>query len=163
MELEFGERVKLDSKDRAILEELQKNARLSIAEIAKKTRLPRDVVAYRLQKLEELKVIRGHHTLLNPHKLGYPLYVYVLFSCYNLKPEEETQFVHYLKNHPQIVYVAKNSGKYDFTIGVCAKDYKEFDEIIRTIRQKFTDVIKDIESLPTIQEYKFDWMVDLIK
>lgn len=162
MELEHGEKVKLDEKDKKILEQLQKNARQTIAEIAKNTKLPRDVVVYRIKKLEQLKVIRAHHTLLNPNKLGYPLYVYVLFSCYNIKPEEENKFINYLKSHKQIIYVAKNSGKFDFTIGVCARNYKEFDEIIREIRQKFTDVIKDIETLPTIQEYKYDWMVDLI-
>lgn len=156
------ERIKLDAKDKKILSELQKNARQSIAEIAKKTRLPRDVVVYRIKKLEQTGVIKSHHTMLNHQKLGYPLYVYVLFSCYNTKPEEEIKFINYLKNHKKIIYVAKNSGKYDFSIGVCAYDYKEFDDIIREIRQKFTDVIKDIESLPTIQEYKYDWMADLI-
>ena len=48
------------------------------------------------------------------------------------------------------------------TIGICAKEYMDFDEILRDIRQKFTDVIKDIESLPTVKEYKYDYMVDLI-
>lgn len=162
MELTKGEKAKLDSKDKKIIERLQKNCRQTIAEIAKATKLPRDVVVYRIKKLEQNKVIRAHHTLLNPQKLGYPLYVYVLFSCYNIKPEEETKFINYLKSHKQIIYVAKNSGKYDFTIGVCAKDYMDFDEIIREIRQKFSDVIKDIQSLPTVQEYKYDWMVDLI-
>ena len=71
--------VKLDSKDKKIIEQLQKNARQSIAEIAKKTRLPRDVVVYRIKKLEKTKVIRSHHTFLDHQKLGYPLYVYVLF------------------------------------------------------------------------------------
>ena len=162
MKLEYGKKVKLDSKDKKILEQLQKNCRQTIAQIAKKTKLPRDVIVYRIKKLENSKVIREHHTLLNPQKLGYPLYVYVLFFCYNLKPEKETKFINYLKKHKQIIYVAKNSGKYDFTIGVCAHDYMQFDEIIRNIRQKFTDIIKDIESLPTVQEYKHDWMVDLI-
>lgn len=154
--------IKLDSKDKKIIKELQENCRQSIAEISKKTQLPRDVVIYRIKKLEENKVIRQHHTSLNHDKLGYPLYVYVLFSLYNIKPEEENKFINYLKNHKQIIYVAKNSGKYDFTIGVCAKDYKEYDNILREIRHKFTDAIKDIESLPTIEEYKYDWMVDLI-
>jgi Lrp/AsnC family leucine-responsive transcriptional regulator len=162
MELVTGEKVKLDSKDKKIIEQLQKNCRQTIAEIAKVTKLPRDVVVYRIKKLEQSKVIRAHHTFLNPQKLGYPLYVYVMFSCYNLKPEEETKFIAYLKSHKQIIYVAKNSGKYDFTIGVCAKDYINFDDIIRSIRQKFINVIKEIESLPTIQEYKYDYMADLI-
>jgi Lrp/AsnC family leucine-responsive transcriptional regulator len=162
MELAKGEKVKLDSKDKKIIEQLQKNSRQTIKEIAEATKLPRDVVVYRIKKLEQNKVIRSHHTMLNPKKLGYSLYVYAMFSCYNIKPEEETKFVDYLKSHKQIIYVAKNSGKYDFTIGVCAKDYMDFDEIIRGIRQKFSEFIRDIESLPTVQEYKFDWMVDLI-
>ena len=96
MELSYGKQEKLDAKDKKILEQLQKNARQSIAQIAKKTLLPRDVVVYRIKKLEQSKVIRAHHTLLNPQKLGYPLYVYVLFSCYNIKPDEETKFINYL-------------------------------------------------------------------
>jgi len=154
--------VHLDSKDKKILYELQENCRQTIAEIAKKTRLPRDVVVYRIKKLEETGVIERHHTMLNHSKLGYPLYVYVCFSCYNIKTEEETKFINYLKGHKQIIYVAKNSGKYDFTIGVCAKDYKQFDDIIREVRQKFANAIKDIEALPTVEEFKYDWMVDLI-
>ncbi len=158
----MAEEIKLDSKDKKILRELQENCRQSIVEIAKKTKLPRDVVVYRIKKLEQGKVIRQHHSFLDHSKLGYPLYVYVLFSLYNIKPSEEERFVNYFKSHKQIIYVAKNSGKYDFTIGVCAKDYKQFDDIIRDIRQKFANAIKDIESLPTVEEYKFDWMVDLI-
>jgi len=154
--------VSLDSKDKKILRELQENCRQTIAEIAKKTKLPRDVVVYRIKKLEETGVIRQHHSFLNHSLLGYPLYVYVCFSLYNIKPEEENRLVNYLKSHKQIIYVAKNSGKYDFTIGVCAKDYKQFDDIIREIRQKFANSIKDIEALPTVEEYKYDWMVDLI-
>ena len=67
MELEHGEKVKLDAKDKKILEQLQKNSRQTIAEIAKNTKLPRDVVVYRIKKLEQNKVIRAHHTLLNPN------------------------------------------------------------------------------------------------
>src|SRR3989344_979352 len=158
MELVKGEKVKLDSKDKKIIEQLQKNCRQTIAEIAKATKLPRDVVVYRIKKLEQNKVIRGHHTFLNPAKLGYPLYSYVFFSCYNLKPDEESKFINYLKGHKNLIYVSKNSGEYDFTIGVCAKDYLEFDEIIREIRQRFIDVIKEIKITPVIQEYKVDYM-----
>lgn len=162
MELEKGERVKLDPKDKKIIEQLQNNCRQTIAEIAKSTKLPRDVVVYRIKRLEQNKVIRAHHTLLNPAKLGYPLYSYVFFSCYNLSPEDEKKFINYLKSHNQIIYVAKNSGEFDFTIGVCAKNYIDFDEVIREVRQKFINTIKDIKITPVIQEYKYDYMVDLI-
>ena len=43
----------LDLKDRKILYQLDLNARQSNAEIAKKTRLSKDAVGYRIKKLEE--------------------------------------------------------------------------------------------------------------
>ena len=161
--LEYGEKVDLDEKDKKILKELQKDARQNIVDIEKKTGLGRDVIAYRIKKMEERDVIRQHHTVINPQKIGYPLYSYVMFVCYNFSPEEEKRFVNYLKRQKNIVYVAKNSGKFDFTIGVCAKNYKEFDEIIREIRQEFPEMIKDFETLPTVQEYKFDRMAELVE
>jgi len=161
-ELVYGEKVKLDNKDKKIIEQLQKNAKQSISDIPRKTQLPRDVVKYRIKRLEEEKVIRFYHAFLNPSKLGYPLYAYITFSLFNLELEDEEKFILFLKQHPKIIYVAKFSGKWDFCIGVCAKDYKELDETIRDIRKKYTKIIKEFEVNPVIQEYKYDWMVDLI-
>ena len=39
-------------KDKKIVEQLQKNCRQTIAQIAKITKLPRDIVVYRIKKLE---------------------------------------------------------------------------------------------------------------
>ncbi|MBS3101846.1 Lrp/AsnC family transcriptional regulator [Candidatus Woesearchaeota archaeon] len=161
--LEYGERIKLDGKDKKIIEQLQKNAKQSISQVARKTNLPRDVVKYRIKRLEENKIVRFYHAFLNPSKLGFPLYVYAMFSLYNIEPEEESKFVSFLRQHPNLIYVAKTSGKWDFCIGVCARDYKQFDEVLREIRKKFTGVLKDYEAMPIIQEYKYDWMADLIE
>ncbi|MAG02477.1 hypothetical protein CMI42_04010 [Candidatus Pacearchaeota archaeon] len=163
MELDYGLKVKLDNKDKKILGELQTNSRQTIQEIARKTKIPRDVVVYRIKKLEKENVIRAHHTMLNPAKIGYPLYSYVFFSTYNIEPDDERKFINFLKQQNRIVYVAKNSGEFDFTIGACAKDYSDFDETIRQIRHKFPKIIKEIKITPVIQEYKYDWMVDLIE
>lgn len=162
IELQYGEKVKLDEKDKKIIEQLQQNCRQTIQEIAKKTKLPRDVVKYRIKKLEDNKLIRQYHAFINPVLLGYPLYVYVGFSLLTIDPEEEKHFVNFLKANKQIIYVAKNSGKWDFSIGVCAKDYADFDNILKEVRAKFTKVIKDFEILPVIQEYKYDWIADLV-
>ncbi|MFH1506761.1 MAG: Lrp/AsnC family transcriptional regulator [archaeon] len=161
-ELEYGEKVKLDAKDKKIIEQLQKNARQPISQIARKTNLPRDVVKYRIKKLEENKVIRFYHTLLNPSALGHPLYAYISFSLFSIEPEEEKKFLGFLKQQPKVIYLAKFSSKWDFIVGVCAKNYKDLDEVIRGIRQRFGKYIKDFEVNPVIQEYKYDYMVDLI-
>lgn len=162
IELDYGEKVKLDGNDKKIIEQLQLNCRQTIQEIAKKTKLPRDVVQYRIKRMEENGLIRQYHAFVNPSLIGYPLYVYVGFSLLNIKPEEEKQFINFLKSNKQIIYVAKNSGKWDFSIGVCAKDYANFDNVLKEIRAKFTKIIKEFDILPVIQEYKYDWVADLV-
>ncbi len=161
--IEFGEKVKLDKKDKKILKELQLNARQSISQIARKTKLQRDVVKYRIKRLEDLKVVRMYHAFLNPSKLGYPMYTYVLFSLSNFTPEIEDKFIGFLTQHKNIIYVNKMTGKWDLAIAICSKDFKEFDDVLRVIRSKFSNVIKFYDVGTIIQEYKCDYIVDLIE
>lgn len=154
--------VNLDPKDKKILEALDKNARLSIADISRKTGIQRDSVLYRINKMKKQKVIRFFHTVLDPTVIDYPIYTFVNFVLHNLTGENEKSFLGYLKSYPNVVYVAKTTGKWDFTINIAAKDLKHFDEIITQIRMKFSKIIKEYETASIIQEYKYDYMVDLI-
>jgi Lrp/AsnC family transcriptional regulator, leucine-responsive regulatory protein len=157
-----GKQVKLDQKDKKILEILNTNARLSIADISRKTGIQRDSVLYRINKMKKQKVIRFFHTTVNPGVLGYPIYSFVNFMLYNLTQDKEKTFRAYLKGHPNIVYVAKTTGKWDFTISVAAKDLKHFDSIMTELRMRFSKIIKDYDTASIIEEYKYDYMVDLI-
>jgi Lrp/AsnC family transcriptional regulator, leucine-responsive regulatory protein len=154
--------IKLDEKDKKIIRELQTNARQSISTIAKKTKLPRDVVKYRIKKLEENRVIRHYKAVIDPKVLGFNFYVYVGFTLLNLAPEEEKAFISFLSSNKNITYVAKNSGKWDFSIGICAHDYTEFDEVLHEIRKKFGSIIKEYDAAPVIKDYKYDWVSDLL-
>ena len=44
---------------------------MPLTEIAKKVGLNKDVVRYRIEKLEKEKVILGYYALIDTHKLGY--------------------------------------------------------------------------------------------
>ena len=162
VELGYGEKIKLDSKDKKILEQLQTDASQSISQIARKIKLARNVVKYRIQRLKDNEVIRFYQAVLSPARLGYPLYSYVLFTMSNISLEQEQKFISFLKSHRNIVYVAKNSGKIDFSIGICSKNYQEFDQILQDIRRKFSNLIKDYEVTPVVQEYKMNYMADLV-
>jgi DNA-binding Lrp family transcriptional regulator len=63
--------VKLDKKDQQLIFELDQNSRQSINSIAKKTKLSRDVVNYRIKQLEKKKIINGYFALIDFNKLGY--------------------------------------------------------------------------------------------
>jgi len=68
---------KLDLKDRKILYELDLNCRQSNAQIGKKVGLGRDVVAYRINHMQEEGVIKNFWTAINTFKLGY--YVFRIY------------------------------------------------------------------------------------
>jgi DNA-binding Lrp family transcriptional regulator len=152
----------IDKKDKKILEVLNKNARLSIAEISRKTGIQRDSVLYRINKMQKQEVIRFFHVVLDPTALEHPIYMFVNLVLHNLTEENEKLLLTYFKAHPNIVYVAKTTGRWDFTINIAAKNLKHFNEIMTQIRMKFSQNIKEYETASIIQEYKYDYMVDLI-
>ncbi|MFH1451592.1 MAG: Lrp/AsnC family transcriptional regulator [archaeon] len=160
--IKFGEKVKLDKNDKNIIEVLQNNARLPITKIAKKVRMPVDSVKYRIQRLEKIGVIRFYHAVINFPLLGTPMYAYTMLSLFAMNEQEENKFINYLVSQPKITWVSKTTGKWDFIIGTCTKDFKDYDEIIRSLRLKFAKSIKDFETISTIEEYKYDVMHEII-
>lgn len=160
--MESEPKMKLDKKDKKILDVLDRNARLSIAEISRKTGIKRDSILYRLRKMKKEGVIRFFHAVLDPVKLGYPIYAFVNFILHNLNEEKERKFISFLEHHPNVVYVVKTTGKWDIMINVAAKDLIHFNKIIEDIRRKFSEIIKDYDSSFIIKEYKYDRMVNLI-
>ena len=62
--------VKLDLKDKKILYELDKNSRASLKEISKKTRVSKEVVFHRINRLIEEDVIIKFLTVPATYRLG---------------------------------------------------------------------------------------------
>ena len=63
--------MRLDTKDQKIMFLLSKNARMSYSELGKLTRLSRDVVKYRMEKLLDAGVVKAFKTVINYRLLGF--------------------------------------------------------------------------------------------
>jgi Lrp/AsnC family leucine-responsive transcriptional regulator len=63
----------IDATTRRILEELQADGRLSMAELGRRVNLSAPAVAERVQRLERDGVITGYHARVDPKAIGYPL------------------------------------------------------------------------------------------
>ena len=75
---------KIDLKDRRILYELDYNSRESLTQIGKKVGLKKDVVSYRIKKLQDEGVIQCFYTVIDAYKLGYTLFrYYIIFQYVN--------------------------------------------------------------------------------
>jgi Lrp/AsnC family leucine-responsive transcriptional regulator len=67
------ERGKLDVTSRRLLQELERDARLSLAELGRRVSLSAPAVAERVQRLERDGVITGYRAEIDPTALGYPI------------------------------------------------------------------------------------------
>lgn len=69
--------MELDDTDRAILRELQQNARTPFSEIARRIDMSSATVHDRVKRMEEAGVIRGYHATVEPSALGLEVEAYV--------------------------------------------------------------------------------------
>ena len=72
----------LDATDWAIIGEIQRDARLSFNQIAKRVNLSAPSVAARIRHLEETGVIEGYHARISPAAIGWPLAAFVQLRCH---------------------------------------------------------------------------------
>ena len=93
--------VSIDLKDRKILYHLDLNCRQSNAQIGKKVGLGRDVVGYRIKKLEDEGVIKNYSTVIDTFRLGFNVFrIYINFQYLtsDIKKEIIQYFVDYDKS-----------------------------------------------------------------
>ena len=84
--------VKLDQKDRQLLFELDLNSRQSLPQLARKLRLSKQVIDYRIKRLFQNKIINYFYTIISSTNLGYTQYkIYLKFQ--NLTPKKEEEYL----------------------------------------------------------------------
>ena len=98
---------KLDIKDRKILYHLDIDCRQSNTQIGKKVGLKKDVVAYRVKKLQEEGIIKNFYTEIDTFRLGYD--VFRMIEQLSKYPTNELR-----KEYMNSIatYVCSNCGRY---------------------------------------------------
>ena len=83
----------LDSIGRKILVELQKNPRVTYAELGRLVGLSPSATAERVRRLEDAAIIRGYRLDIDPVALGYTVQAHIRMVCDGEKYRQFTQFV----------------------------------------------------------------------
>ena len=116
---------KIDTKDRKILYELDYNSRESLTQIGKRVGLKKDVVSYRIKRMQDEGVIQCFYTTIDAYKLGYSLFrYYVNYQYVNQGIREK--IIEYFTNYKNICTVGEALGKYDLIVVVWVNDIAEF-------------------------------------
>ncbi len=145
---------KLDKKDFRMLAELDFNARIPLAVLAKKVGISPQLAKYRLNKLTEAGVIKGFTALINLHKLGY--YSYRLYlRLQKAPPSDYPKIIEYLKGEVPSMWVASTSGRWDLEILLAARNPVDFSNILRKIKAELGERLKSYSVSPSTFNYHF--------
>ncbi len=134
--------MKLDVKDRKIIYELDKNSRQTLNEIARKVKLSKDVVNYRIKKLEKEGYLLGYQTLIDFTKIGY-VAIRFHISLTETSPKKEEEIINYLIKNPKVFLVSETEGDTNLSLGILIKEIYEIKDFQREFEQKFKSSIKE--------------------
>lgn len=119
----------IDDIDRRILAMLQRNARISNAEIARDVGMAASAIYERIRKLEERGVIRGYSARLDPRKLGYGLVAFVSIKTAAMGKAAEIQ--EHLASIPEVQEVHLIVGDDCFQVKVRVADTQALARLLQ--------------------------------
>jgi len=142
---------KLDHKDHHLLFELDCNSRQSINDLAKKTTLSRDVVAYRMKQLEHQGLIQKYITIIDFSKFQHHI-IRLYLELQNTTPELEEEMAQFLVRQPNTLTVYKTDGKYQLAAGFLVKDLHSYQQAFNEFLKRYRHYVAE-KNVSTFLDY----------
>lgn len=137
--------VELDAVDLRILDLLQRDASLSIAEIAEKVGLSSSPAWRRIERLKKAGVILRQVTLLDTDKLGLGFEVFASVKLQLPTRENLERFEALAANWPEVVDCATVTGAVDYMLRVITRDMHAYDDFLRD-KMLASGLVSDVQS-----------------
>jgi len=123
----------LDRIDRKILEELQRDGRLPITELAQRVGLSNSPCSERVRRLERDKVILGYHARVNPEALGRGLLVFVELTLSSKSSQTFEAVRQALLLEPRVIECHLISGSFDYLVKARLSAMREYRDLLGQI------------------------------
>ncbi len=120
----------LDEIDLRILDRLQRDARVSQAELARQVAVSATSCWRRVRALEEAGVIAGQVVLLAPEAVGLGVSVIASVSLTEHRDESRAAFERFVAEHPEIVECWSMTGDRDYLLRVVVSDVAAYDRFL---------------------------------
>lgn len=131
----------MDTLDQSLLGLLRENARISVADLAKKLRVSRATIANRIRRLEESGVIVGYTVRLRPD--AEPVRIKAWMSI-AVEGDRTREVVRALLGEPAVASLHDTNGRWDLLAELRAASITELSEVLERVR-----AVKGIETTET--------------
>ena len=143
----------LDEVDRKILYYLQRDASMTIKEIAAKVHLSPTPCWKRIQKMEEEGVIRARVALLDPALVDAVVTVFIAVKTDQHNTAWSEKFAFEMSSIPEIMEIYRMSGEVDYLLRVVVSDIAAFDNLYKKIIDRIA--LSNVTSTFAIEQMKY--------
>lgn len=143
----------LDAVDLKILDILQRDCTISVADIGKKVGLSTTPCWRRIQKLEQEGVIEARVALLNPKKIYAGVTVFVAITASEHTIEWLERFHGVLREFPEVVEAYRMSGQVDYLLRIAVPDIESYDRFYKTLISRIP--LTDVSSSFAMEQIKY--------
>ena len=150
----------IDGIDAKILHLIQRNAALSVADIADKVGLSSSPCWRRIKRMEEIGIIKQRVTILDRKKLGLDFEVFVAVKLALPNRTNMEKFEKAVARMPEIVQCASVTGAVDFMLRVVTKDMHSYEDFLREVLLSI-DLISDVQSRIVLRQTKESYAIPL--
>ena len=117
----------LDAVNLRVLEELQRDPRLTMSELGRRVGLSSPAVTERVRRLEEAGVICGYRLELNPAALGLPITAYIRIRP---SPGQLSKIAELVQQIPEVVECHRVTGEDCFILKVYIPAINQLDRLL---------------------------------
>jgi Lrp/AsnC family leucine-responsive transcriptional regulator len=117
----------LDAVDWKILKELQKDARISYAELGRRINLTTPAVIERIRKLEDSKIITGYRAEIDTAKIGLPITAFIRMSISGV---DYSHIIEVAENSNEVLECHRGTGGDSFILKVAVSDVEHLQMLI---------------------------------
>ncbi len=121
--------MELDRYDRAILKQLQEDARITNALLAEKVSLSESACLRRVRALEESGLIEGYTALIDQQKAGYPVNVIVTITLDRQHQSGLEAFESAVRKIPEVMECYLMTGEHDYFLRLVVADLADFERV----------------------------------
>ncbi len=145
--------IKLDNTDKKILEILQRNAKITNAQLSQEIGLSPAPTLERVKKLENSGIIQSYHAKLDPNKIGLGVSTFVMVSLKGHNKENIEKFVSRIDLIPEIVECHHVTGSGDFILKIITEDITTYQTLMLE-QVSNIDIVDNMQSMVILSTFK---------
>ncbi|MCK4318990.1 Lrp/AsnC family transcriptional regulator [Candidatus Micrarchaeota archaeon] len=133
---------KLDNKSKKLLYELDLNARQPSSSLAKKLRVPKSLITYKISKLKKEGIIKNFYTLIDTYKMGYiSVRIYITFQY--ASEEKRKEIANYFIRNENTWWVSSTDGWFDLAVIFWIKNMADFTTFWNDILERYRNYFEN--------------------